>query len=111
VLDHLGKPPIAGGDLEAWAEAVAPLSELPNVSCKVSGLATEAGTTDGLAPFVRRALAWFGPERCLWGSDWPVCTLVASYGEALALVADALEPAERDAVLGGAAVRVYALSC
>jgi L-fuconolactonase len=93
VLDHAGKRPPDDG---AWAEGVAALAELPNVACKLSGLATEfdpQGT-------VQLALGWFGTERCMFGSDWPVWP---DYGGALALVPD------DDEVLAGTAVRTYGL--
>ena len=61
-------------------------------------------------PYLRRALEGFGPERCLFGSDWPVCLLAASYGQVLDLVRDALRDAEQEAVLGATAARVYGLS-
>jgi len=113
VIDHLAKPPIASGDTRAWAEALAPLADLPNVSCKLSGLVTEAEWAswqpDDLMPYVRRALDWFGEERCLFGSDWPVCLLAASYADVLALVQGTLRPAERCAVLSATAARVYRL--
>jgi len=113
VVDHLAKPPIAAGDTGAWAEALAPLADLANVSCKLSGLVTEAEwgswQPDDLMPYFRRALDWFGQERCLFGSDWPVCLLAASYAEVLALVQGTLRPAERHAVLSATAARVYRL--
>jgi L-fuconolactonase len=96
VLDHAAKRPPADGE---WAEGVTALAALPNVRCKLSGLFTEfdpAGT-------VAFALELFGPERCLFGSDWPVCLLAAGYGDALAVVGD------DENVLGGTAVRTYAL--
>jgi L-fuconolactonase len=114
VVDHLAKPPVAGGDTRAWAEALAPLAELPNVACKLSGLVTEADWSswqpDELSPYLRRALDWFGAERCLFGSDWPVCLLAASYADVLELAQSALRPAEREAVLAGTASRVYRLT-
>jgi L-fuconolactonase len=100
VLDHVAKAPADRDDYAAWERGVAALAELPNVSCKISGLFTEAdpaGTAD-------RALRWFGAERCLWGSDWPVCTLAAGYGDGLALTG----PDGR--VRGATAVAVYGLS-
>jgi L-fuconolactonase len=113
VIDHLGKPPVATGDTRVWAEALAPLAELPNVACKLSGLVTEADwhswETDQLTPYLRRALDWFGAERCLFGSDWPVCLLAASYAEVFELVLSSLRADERDAVLGLTAERVYRL--
>jgi L-fuconolactonase len=83
VLDHVAKRPPSPDD-EAWAEGVTALAELPNVSCKLSGLFTEtdpAGT-------VEHALRWFGPDRCMFGSDWPVCLLAADYADTLAIVGD-----------------------
>lgn len=115
VLDHGGKPDIAAGHWQPWAGLVGELARLPNVSCKLSGLVTEAGpgwTAARIAPFGRHLLDCFGPERLMFGSDWPVCTAEASYGEVLGLagsVLDGLSPAEREAVLGGNAAAVYRL--
>jgi L-fuconolactonase len=109
VLDHAGKPALRSGDLEPWAEGVAALAELPNVSCKLSGLFTEAEPGTDLAPVVECTLRWFGAERCLFGSDWPVCTLATDYGSTLELVRSAVGEADRDAVLGQTATAVYRL--
>ena len=117
VIDHLAKPPIRSGDFEPWASLLRPFGELPNVSCKLSGLVTEADPTtwqvEDLAPYFEIALETFGPRRILFGSDWPVCLLAASYsdvaGVARDLTAD-LTGAERAAVFGGAAKAVYRLS-
>jgi L-fuconolactonase len=118
VIDHMAKPRIAAGprDLE-WERAMAPFSDLPNVSCKLSGLVTEARwkawTDDDLAPYIRRAIGWFGPERCMFGSDWPVCLLAASYEQvvlAVRYVLSDLSASELDGVFGGNAVRVYRLN-
>jgi L-fuconolactonase len=113
VVDHLAKPPLTGGDTDAWAEALAPLADLPNVSCKLSGLVTEADwgawQPGELTPYLRRALGWFGAGRCLFGSDWPVCLLAASYSEVLELARSAIEPDERDPVLALTAASVYRL--
>lgn len=113
VVDHLAKPPIATGDIHTWEKALAPLADLPNVNCKLSGLVTEADwdswNAAQLEPYLRRALDWFGADRCLFGSDWPVCLLAASYGEVLDLVRSALRPDDRDAVLALTATRVYGL--
>lgn len=76
VLDHLGKPPIAAGALDPWREELAVLARCPNVVCKISGLITEADpvrwTRAQLRPCLEHAFACFGPERVLYGSDWPV---------------------------------------
>jgi L-fuconolactonase len=113
VLDHGGKPPIASGVLEPWARALRALAARPNVVCKLSGLVTEAaaGTTaSGFAPYVDVILNAFGPDRVMFGSDWPVCLLATGYAEvvdlASALVAD-LGKAERTAVFATTATRVY----
>jgi L-fuconolactonase len=117
VVDHIAKPRIAAGPVDAeWERAMAPFGECPNVSCKLSGMVTEASwtawTPSDLEPYVRRALAWFGPERCLFGSDWPVCLVAAPYAnvvDALRFAIRDLDAAERAAVMGGTAIRVYEL--
>jgi L-fuconolactonase len=115
VLDHLSKPDIAGRVLEPWATRLAELAALPNVVAKVSGLVTEAGpqwTVDDLRPCVDVALEAFGPSRLMFGTDWPVCLLAASYDEVFASaqqVTDGLSADERDQVFGGTATRVYRL--
>lgn len=116
VLDHLGKPPIAAGGLEPWASGIAELAALPNSWCKVSGLVTEADwaawTSADLQPYVAHAVAVFGPGRLLFGSDWPVCLLAASYGEVLDAARTCLAGLtddELDGVLGGNAAAVYRL--
>ena len=83
VLDHAGKPDIAGGGFEPWAADILALSHQPQVCCKLSGLLTEAGdhgSDADLRPYLDHLLAAFGPERIMWGSDWPVLTLAGSYG-------------------------------
>jgi L-fuconolactonase len=116
VLDHLGKPRIAAGTLEPWAAGLRRLAALPNTVAKVSGLVTEADwhrwRLADLRPFTDIALEAFGPGRLMYGSDWPVCTLAASYQEVLAAAQDltgALSSAERDAVFSGTAARTYRL--
>jgi L-fuconolactonase len=109
VLDHAAKPPLRSGNLDAWANGVAALADLPNVTCKLSGLFTEAEPGTALAPIVERALRWFGAERCMFGSDWPVCLLAADYGRALELVRSAVSDADRDDVLARTAIRTYEL--
>ncbi len=117
VLDHLGKPAIGGGEDDAWRMALGELAAMPHVACKVSGLVTE-GVGDGInSDAIRRyldtALELFGPQRLLFGSDWPVCLLRADYAEVAALVADwsrTLSADERAALWGGNAARCYGLS-
>jgi len=116
VVDHLAKPPIASGQLQPWADLVGTWSDLPNASWKLSGLVTEADWARwehrDLAPFVDHALSVLGPQRMMFGSDWPVCLLAAAYpdvvGTARTLTA-ALTEAERSAVFGENARRVYGL--
>jgi L-fuconolactonase len=117
VIDHIAKPRIAAGPADPdWERAMAPFGDCANVSCKLSGMVTEASwtgwTPEHLKPYVLHALDWFGPERCLFGSDWPVCLLAAPYGrvvESLKSTISDLSPGHRDAVLGGNAVRTYGL--
>jgi L-fuconolactonase len=109
VLDHLGKPPLRSGDLTAWAAGVASLAELPNVTCKLSGLFTEAAPGVKPTSTVEQALSWFGAERCMFGSDWPVCLLATGYADTLDLVREAVPAEDLDAVLATTAIRTYSL--
>ncbi|MGW7041822.1 amidohydrolase family protein [Streptomyces avermitilis] len=116
VLDHLGKPPIATGVREPWATHVRALAALPNTVCKLSGMVTEAGpgtwTADALRPYADTVLDAFGPGRLMFGSDWPVCTLAASYGQVVDVaheVTAALGADESEALFSGTATRVYGL--
>jgi L-fuconolactonase len=83
VLDHFGKPDVRGGGFKEWSRALSSLADCQNVMCKISGLATEANWTDWrnaeLQPFFAYAFACFGPDRVMFGSDWPVATLATSY--------------------------------
>ena len=113
VLNHGGKPQIATQTLDQWRGDIAELAEHANVACKFSGLLTEAGThtdDDSLAAIIEHLAAHFGPERLIWGSDWPVLTLAGSYAGWAAQSArliDRLFPAERDRVCRGNAERIY----
>lgn len=116
IVDHIAKPPIASGELEPWAGLMRRLAERPNVSVKVSGMVTEADwdawTTRDLAPYVERLTAWYGPSRLMFGSDWPVCTLVTSYGSVQAAASElmaSMSADERASFFGRTAARVYAL--
>ncbi len=116
VLDHLSKPDVRGGQWEPWATELAALAALPNVSCKLSGLVTLADwagwTVAQLQPYAEHALDCFGPDRTMFGSDWPVCTLAASYAQVVTAAEEltaGLDAAGRAAVFGGTAERVYRL--
>ena len=116
VIDHLAKPPIAKGEVEAWKAGFAPLAQFPNVSCKLSGLVTEANHAtwkiDDLRTYVSVALDAFGVERLLFGSDYPVCLLAASYERVLesfqTLLSD-LSPESRQRVFAANAIEFYKL--
>ncbi len=116
VVDHISKP-VIGGDLEPWASGVRALASFPNVSCKLSGMVTEASWTgwkvSDLQPYVDVVLDAFGPERVMFGSDWPVCLLAASYTDVVQAAVEltsGLSTSERDAVFGNTARRVYNLT-
>jgi len=110
VLDHLAKPEIAAGGWEPWAGGVTALAALPNVSAKISGLVTEADwkswRPEEIAPYIRHALDAFGPARLMFGSDWPVCTLAASYAEVLDLI---LTVTDQEDIFTNTARRVYGI--
>ena len=116
VLDHFGKPDIAGGDIAGWRGRFEALAGLDNVWCKLSGLVTEADHTrwsvNDLRPFVHAVLELFGPRRIIWGSDWPVCTLAATHRrwrQATAELLGDLSADERQQILAGNARAVYRL--
>ena len=117
VLDHLGKPPIAAGPLEPWATGIRALARHPNVYCKLSGLVTVADharwTVADIRPYTDVAIGAFGPDRVMFGSDWPVCLLAASYERVVTLVQEltaGLTATERDGIFGGTATAVYGLA-
>lgn len=117
VIDHAGKPNIGAGEWEPWAAWITAMAALPNVVCKLSGLVTECPprpwSRSLIEPYARHVLASFGADRVMFGSDWPVCLLQASYAEVLGLTVELLDgasPAEREAVLGGTARRVYRIA-
>jgi L-fuconolactonase len=116
VLDHMGKPAIARGEIATWRDHLRELARRPNVYCKVSGLVTEADpaawTAPQLQPYLHTALECFGPHRLMIGTDWPVCTAGCSYKSWWTLVEDWTAPlsvAERNALLGDTAMRIYSL--
>jgi L-fuconolactonase len=112
VVDHIAKPPIAAGELEPWARLLAELARLEHVSCKLSGLVSEADWTswrpEDLAPYIDRVVELFDEDRLLFGSDWPVCTLAASYDQVVAVAEQAVGSSAK--VFGATAAAVYGLS-
>ncbi|MEU6806880.1 amidohydrolase family protein [Streptomyces neyagawaensis] len=117
VLDHAGKPPIADGDLDDWERDVRRLAAHEQVRCKVSGLVTEADhekwTLDDIRPVWDVLLAAFGPDRLMFGSDWPVCVLAGGWDRWAATVEELLadcSPAETSAVLADTATAFYQLT-
>ncbi|MBM4021481.1 MAG: amidohydrolase [Planctomycetes bacterium] len=119
VLDHLAKPRVKEGpqSLEPWRRDVVALARHGNVSCKLSGLVTEASWRDwsrgDFAPYLEIALDAFGPDRLMFGSDWPVCLLAADYTDVTGIVTDfvaRLSATEQEAILGGTAARRYGLA-
>jgi predicted TIM-barrel fold metal-dependent hydrolase len=116
ILDHLGKPPIATSVLEPWRRNLKRLAALPNTVCKLSGVVTQADwhrwKLADLRPYTETVLDAFGPDRLMFGSDWPVCTLAAEYADVLVAALDftaMLSPDERTAVFAKTATRVYGL--
>jgi len=106
----------AHGILEGWKEAFVAAARFPNVFCKLSGMVTEADwkgwTPADLRPYVQLALESFGPDRLMFGSDWPVSLLAAPYGRVVDGLVEALGPitaAERGKIFGGTAARFYGL--
>ena len=116
VLDHMAKPPIATTQWEPWATDLAEVAKCDNVVVKLSGLVTEAGwstwTPALIRPYVEQVISVFGAGRILFGSDWPVCTLAASYGQVVALADDligGLSATQHEAIFGGNATATYTL--
>jgi L-fuconolactonase len=117
VVDHCAKPDLRSASLDEWRAGIARVAEFPNVSCKVSGLVTEAmpGASATLfAPAVEHVLSVFGPDRLLFGSDWPVCTLAAPYERVVALLGEIfgarLTPEFEKKLFGDNAARFYGLA-
>lgn len=116
VLDHCAKPMIATGNLAEWHTAIGRIARHENVTCKVSGLVTEASwnswTYDEVLPVLDAVADAFGPERLMFGSDWPVCLLAADYSRVAEIVerwSEKLTAVERARLWGGTAQAVYSL--
>ena len=116
VIDHLAKPRIKDHVLEGWIEPLRAAARFPNVYCKLSGMVTEADwkawKPADLKPYVDAALEAFGPDRCMFGSDWPVCLLAAPYPSVIGALKELLSPlsaGERAKIFGGTAEAFYGL--
>ena len=116
VLDHIAKPRIKEGELEPWRRNILELARRPNVYCKVSGMVTEADfttwTEEQLRPYFDVVLDAFGPQRLMFGSDWPVCLVACDYGRWHKLVSgwvDSLTADEQARILGLTAIEAYGL--
>ncbi|BCA61035.1 hypothetical protein HMP09_0269 [Sphingomonas sp. HMP9] len=116
ILDHGAKPDIAQGGWQPWADALVEMAQVPSLYCKISGLVTEADhatwTADQIARYLDHLLACFGPDRLIFGSDWPVCRLAAEYHQVVDLIDAFITracPEARDAIFGGNARAAYGL--
>ena len=115
ILDHAGKPPIGSGELDAWRAAIEAFAARPNTACKLSGLVTEApadAPPGAFSPVADVIFEAFGPQRVMFGSDWPVCLLARDYAGVVELaesLAASLSDAERSAVFSSTAVRLYGI--
>jgi L-fuconolactonase len=112
IIDHGAKPPIAENGFAAWREEIARAAARANVSCKLSGLITEAAPGQPLSeltPYIDALLGLFGPDRLVWGSDWPVVNLAGDYRAWFDFARAAIPPQHQDAVFGGNARAAYGL--
>ncbi len=113
VLDHLGKPDLDRGDVKGWIESLGVMARSSNVAMKLSGFAnltTQDDWSNALRPYFERAVDSFGPERIMFGSDWPVCLLSGSYSDVVEVVeglVSGLSTGEQDAIWAGTARRWY----
>src|SRR5258708_2426314 len=115
-LDHLAKPLIKSGSIHPWEEGMKQLAQFPNVCCKLSGMVTETDwqswKPEQMKPYLDIALDCFGPDRLMIGSDWPVCTVAASYAQTMNVVLNYFAKYStdvQDVVLGGNAQRFWKL--
>lgn len=116
VIDHLAKPNIKLGIWRDWKKEMALLAEREYIYCKVSGMITEADwkkwTPSDLEVYLEVVLELFGPNRLMFGSDWPVCKVAGEYGQVLEVVerfTDRLSPSEKEAIMGNTAVGFYGI--
>lgn len=116
VIDHIAKPIIREGKIENWKKELAAIASCENVCCKVSGMVTEANWQDwrkeDFTPYLDAVVEMFGTNRLMYGSDWPVCQLSASYQDVFGIVSDyfsSFSKSERESIFGGNATRFYRL--
>lgn len=117
VIDHISKPDIAQGEIDQWATLMEGFRQQPQVWCKLSGMVTEANwqswRSADLQPYIAKVLDIFGPDRLLYGSDWPVCLLAARYGTVKHVLEEnlaTLDHRAREKIMGGNAIDVYRLA-
>ena len=115
VINHLAKPYIKDGYFEGWATKIKAIAKHENVYCKLSGMITEADyqnwRPEQMHPYLNVVLEAFGPQRCMFGSDWPVCLVAAEYGQVKQLVENhikKLSAEEQDQIMGLNALKFYA---
>jgi len=116
ILDHIGKPGIKDGLVDPWRAHIREMAALPNVLCKLSGVATEADhktwTRDQLKPYTDHVIECFGPDRILYGGDWPVCELAGGYARWLSTLdwaTDGFSPADKRKLFRDNAIKAYRL--
>ncbi|MGP7797071.1 amidohydrolase family protein [Sphingomonas sp. CLY1604] len=116
VVDHMAKPDLRGTDRGTWLAGMSEIARRPNVWCKLSGAATFPGAAadwrEAVTPYLAAMVDWFGPDRCMIGSDWPVCSLAADFASVTGAIEDwcaQLTEAERSRILGGTCAAFYGL--
>ncbi|MCM3748711.1 amidohydrolase family protein [Paenibacillus pasadenensis] len=117
VIDHIAKPDVKNGEMDAWLQSMTQIAKHPNIYCKLSGMVTEGDhaswNREDFAPYIRHVLELFGPDRVMFGSDWPVCLLAAEYDEVMSVLLESLPDgwgeAERAKLFGLNAKEFYKL--
>ena len=116
VIDHIAKPLIKEGSIDEWKKGIQAIAQFPNVYCKVSGMVTEADwqnwTKEDFIPYLDTVTESFGINRLMYGSDWPVCLVAASYEKMISIVQDyysSFSTSEQQLIMGGNAARFYHL--
>jgi L-fuconolactonase len=118
VIDHLAKPPIWDKEMSSWKEQMRQIAQYPNLMCKLSGMVPgrniQSWSKEEILPYAEHVIDIFGPRRVMYGSDWPVCLLSATYEQVFDLFTACMRKEwseeEKEAVLGGNAIRFYNLS-